>query len=398
VGWLQANDYDLADDMDSVLAPYVSFGAHFVALRLSNDMETGDIEPLGLRYAGSKPMIPIQLTSVAATPDMRVETFVFGDARAVPDNYLHVQINEAAIDWFTGGSNYEDVITGAANEAGGQAFATDYAGPADMMRGTLYVEGRYDVAALASAADPIAFMDQIMSQGFPADGALLNVLESCITVPAGVDPQDFFNCVECYAEDIDYDSFDSGSCAETVEEFLVEPMRNAEALFDYAYLTRMTSSVSPEEMTLDPMFVVNHDMGDVSIEHKADLFYECTNGEAWSDALRRIELADGRTIMVPSEAWFWENDMTYGELLESITSYNALIIEETSAEGQPNVMWDLNDAVDEELGEFNADVIASAMGEDDEEEAGGCGCSTGAAPIAGAWWLVALIGLVSRRR
>jgi hypothetical protein len=164
VSWLQANDYDVEDDMDAVLAPYVSSGAHFVALRLSNDKDAGDIAPLGMRYEGSKPMIPIQLTAIAATPDMRLETYVFSDGRAVPDNYLHVQINEAAIDWFTYGGNYEDVITGAANEAGGQAFATDFAGSPSFMRGTIFVEGRYDPASLAVYSDFADFMGGVMSQ------------------------------------------------------------------------------------------------------------------------------------------------------------------------------------------------------------------------------------------
>ena len=43
----------------------------------------------------------------------------------------HVQINEAAIDWLNRGSNYSDVVSQAADEAGGRAFATDYAGSVD---------------------------------------------------------------------------------------------------------------------------------------------------------------------------------------------------------------------------------------------------------------------------
>jgi hypothetical protein len=45
------------------------------------------------------PTIPIVPTSVAASPDMGLAVHVLGQSRAVPLNYLHVQVNEAAIDW-----------------------------------------------------------------------------------------------------------------------------------------------------------------------------------------------------------------------------------------------------------------------------------------------------------
>ena len=34
-----------------------------------------------------------------------------------------------AIDWVGGGQNYADVVSQAVDEAGGQAFVTDFAGP-----------------------------------------------------------------------------------------------------------------------------------------------------------------------------------------------------------------------------------------------------------------------------
>jgi hypothetical protein len=236
------------------------------------------------------------------------------------------------------------------------------------------------------------------SQSYPATEELLNVLGGCIEVPAGVDPQDFFNCVECYA--YDNSTFNPEQCAADLESNIVEPLRNAEAVLEHDTMTRLTSSVSPDEMTLDPMFVVNHDMGDVSQEHRSDLTYRCENGEDWYTALRELELADGRIIVVPSEEWFADNDMTYGELIETLTTHNALIIEETSAQGQPEVIFDLNDEVDEEIGNFNDDVLAaSGMGDDeDSNDKGGCGCNAGTLPAAGGLWLLGALSLVARRR
>jgi hypothetical protein len=136
ITWLQDNGYQIPDALESVLAPYVANRRHFVALRLSSGNDTGDLVPLGMRYPGTQPSIPIQLTSVAATPDMQLVTYVLGDARAVPTNYLHVELNEAAIDWFSYGTNYLDVLSRAADEAGGHAFATEFAGSTQNLRGS----------------------------------------------------------------------------------------------------------------------------------------------------------------------------------------------------------------------------------------------------------------------
>ena len=393
--WLQEAGYDLPDTLDSALAPYVSFGAYFVALKLAKDEDVGDIAPLGMTYAGSRPMIPITLTSIAATPDMRLETYVFGKHRAVPDNYLHVQINEAAIDWFTGGSNYERAITLAADEAGGQAFATDYAGPTDRLKGALYTEGRYDTDALARQEDPISFMNEIMRQGFPADNVLLEVLQDVMPPPDGVDAQDFYNCVECYADLLEDYDFDSIRAAAAIEERLVDPLRRAEALFDHAWVSRLTSSISPVEMTIDPMFVFNPDMGEVALEHQADLYIMCGLGGTYWNSLRRLELADGRLIYVPSEEWLAERGLTYAEFIEGLTSHYAKIIEDASESGEPTVLFDLYEAGDPDLDAWNA---SQEPGGAEEASAKGCGCSSTQSGAVGGLTLLALLVGARRRR
>ena len=64
-------------------------------------------------------------TAMAALDDMGVKLWVLGKSRAVPTTYLHLEINEALINWFNPGSNYNDVIIAAADEAGGMGFVTD---------------------------------------------------------------------------------------------------------------------------------------------------------------------------------------------------------------------------------------------------------------------------------
>lgn len=71
--WLQDEQYDLPDALDPVLEPYVAQNQYFVALKLAAGNDVGDLTPLGLRYHASQPSIPIQLTSIAATPNMHLE-------------------------------------------------------------------------------------------------------------------------------------------------------------------------------------------------------------------------------------------------------------------------------------------------------------------------------------
>ncbi|MCH9003239.1 MAG: DUF2330 domain-containing protein, partial [Planctomycetes bacterium] len=130
--WLDENGYDLSDRGAELIAPYVEEGMNFVALRLQQDKGVGDLQPLIMRYQSERPMIPIRLTAVAAQQDMGVIVWLLGDARAVPINYLHVTPNYTRLNWYAGTFNayasYQGLITAAMNEAGGQGFATDYAG------------------------------------------------------------------------------------------------------------------------------------------------------------------------------------------------------------------------------------------------------------------------------
>jgi hypothetical protein len=391
--WLQDNGFDLPDDLDPALAPYVASGSYFVALKLAKDQDAGDIAPLGMRYPGSAVSVPIQLTSIAATPDMRLEVYLLGEGRGVPDNYLHVRINEAAIDWLDGGSNYELAVTRAADEAGGQAFATDYAGPTNRMRGVLYSD-RWDTSRLATLDDPIAFMAEVIRQGLPSGDALLEALRDTMPPPRGVDAQSFYNCVSCYAHRLDDYTFDPAAAAAAIEERVVAPLRHADELFQsHPQLSRLTSSISPLEMTVDPVFVYNLDMGEVPLEHEADLTYLCGAGLTHDQSNRRLVLADGRELLIPSQDWLDDYGLTYGELIEQGTTHYALVIEDTSASGEPVVVVDATEDAQSDVDDLN-DLVRWNSPEP-AVEAQTCGCRSTPHPLSG---LGALLGLLALRR
>ncbi|MBX2803393.1 MAG: DUF2330 domain-containing protein [Myxococcales bacterium] len=391
--WLQSNGYLLPDELDPVLTPYVADDSYFVALKMAKDSEDGNLAPLAMRYAGDLASVPIQLTSIAATEDMRLRAYVFGDARAVPDSYHHVQVNDLVIDWFNFGNNWEDAITVAADEAGGHAFATDYSGPADILKDMLYRDGQYDIERLALATDPFRFFQEIQNQGFAGDATILALFQQFLPMPQelvddGVDPQSFYNCLECYRKQVEQIPFDSAAFAAALDEFVVTPLRQAQEMVDaHSRLTRLTSSVSPVEMTVDPTFVFNSDMTQtVEQQRSATLQLLCGWGEPWQEAPRKLVLADGRVYELPSQQWFWENNLTEYEYLQDLMDVYALIIEDTSDEGEPLVIFDGTE-----------DAIAAADDFNDPNQVAGCGCQS-TAPTGMAASMLLALGLVVRRR
>lgn len=390
--WLQANGYSLPDNLDGVLAPYIADEAYFVALKLAKDQSVGALQPISLRYPGTTPSIPIQLTSVAATPDMRLHVYVLGEKRSVPDSYLHVKINDLVVDWFSYGSNYEDAITVAANEAGGQAFATDYAGTSDVMHEVLFRPGQYDIGLLASSSDAYVFFDRLLQMGFVGDAQMLELFREFLPIPssANVDEQSFYNCLECYSSIVDTIPFDAAAFAAAIDERIVTPLHDAQQMFDdNPALTRLTSSVSPVEMTVDPTFVFNPDMEQVvSQDRRASLEILCGFGGDWDTSPRKLVLADGRSYDLPSQEWFRNAGTTEYEYLSELMTVYALVIEDTSASGQPDVIADHTQAAFDAAQAFNeqtADNLAT-----------GCGCdSSGGAAVS---LLLPLAALGLRRR
>ena len=390
--WLQDNDFDLPDALSPALDPYVAEQSYFVAMRLANDKSSGDNQPIGMRYPSDAISIPIQLTSIAATPDMRVETYVLGDYRAVPESYLHVQINEAAIDWFGGAWNYEEVVTQAANEAGGHAFATDYAGDAAIMADA-FDGDRYDTAPIAAATDPVEAMELVMSQ-FAGTTMLMSILSEFMPPPEGLEAQDFYNCVACFELPADY-AWDPVGLADALQERIVEPLLHADELFaTHPHLTRLTSSLDAVEMTVDPTFVLNSDMKQqVDHVHEAKVLMYCGDGGDWSESSREIVFADGRSIRLPSEDWLDSQGMTELDFMERLSDKAALVIEQTAASGEPIVIADYNAWADEQAYDLSTEARAIAA---EEAEAKGCGCD--ATTGGGAAGLLGLVGLVGLRR
>ena len=330
--WLAANDYIIPATAAPLVESYVLMGdeMHFVAFKLQKDRTVGEIAPVVLKYDDTQPMIPIQLTAIATQPDLGVTVGLLGDARAVPENYLHVLINEARIDWLSGGSNYDALINDAMDEAGGQAFTTEFAGASDLFANAFFTEGQMETSQLALTADPVSFFGLVQSEGFAADAQLLEIIGRCIPIPAslvasGVDQRTFLNNMESYRSELAGFDFDEAARANELEASIVAPLRHAQELFDRVpYFTRLHTSLSAEEMTVDPVFAFNSEMGDVDNVHRATAVMICANDGDYNAGPIVVTLSDGREVLT-----------SYSASGQLDAMPGAASLEQTSATGAP---------------------------------------------------------------
>ena len=295
--WLQDNDYLLTDRGRDLIEPYVLAGMKFVALKLRSGESSGSIQPLIMKYPSVKPMVPIRLTAVAAEDDMGVIVWVVNDARAIPENYEHVTPNYTKLDWYSGSANayasYQTLITDAMNEAGGQGFATDYAGPLNdaihsSLTGGEVVEN--NLVQLDAIANNAQYVTNSLFITTDFAGALAS-LPSILPLPEGFDTNLYFDSNQLESvftpEELQQARIDVRASIVMRE---LEPIRNGVALLPQdAYITRMYTTLSADEMTVDPTFNYNATMPEQSRQREAQLNASCNNDVSqWS-----LTLGDG---------------------------------------------------------------------------------------------------------
>ena len=380
--WLDENGYQIPEATDATLAPYVEMGAAFVAVKLLPDRDAGDVSPLRLSFPGDRPAIPIVPTSVAADPDMGIIVHVIGQSRAIPVNYRHVIINEAAIDWQGGGQNYADVVSQAADEANGKAFATDFAGRGGVM---LRVMGQRQLDAVRAAETSRDIVEalNLWDLFWNPDADLQRLVSTGILLPDDISLQDFLNCPDCY--DDRGIEIDGAALADALEREYDAPREQLNALFEQnPYLTRLYSTLSPAEMTLDPEFAFNPDLGEVPNNRVAVQRVGCDF---------EGNLRFGRAVIeTPSGIRFRLQDgvnpnvirRQAGETVRGMGVPGAQVIQRTLTAGPAEVQSDRTPDIEE--------MNPIALND------GGCACDAAEGSAPTAFGLLALLGLVGLRR
>jgi hypothetical protein len=353
-------------------------------------------------------MIPIVLTSVAADPDMGVLVWVLGQSRAIPRNYFHTIINDALINWLDAGSNYVEVITRAVDEADGHhSFVTEYAGSCAPMVDLLDYPGRFgDLNELRTITDAIAYVDYLMYNGYAVfsffgaqfSSQILTILQRDLPVPSallesGITPNDYYTNLSWYlgwyrdenpGQFVDLDlEFDPILLTDELEQRVVQPTLDAGQMFrENPYMTRMFTTLSPEEMTKDPVFSFNPDLPDVSNIHEATLTYFCgfgSNDQGTTPA--QLVTEQGWVLSMPDgEASFeWPGvDMPASQFTQVLRE-----------EGQPETVGDNTATINSVIEQFSASLSG-----------GGCTVdgSTGKKGLSGLFLIGFVAAMIIRRR
>ncbi len=322
VDWLDNNGYQSVDTAPDILQEYVEKNHVFVALKLRGGAGVEEIHPIVVRYKGDEPCVPIKLTRVAAVEDMGIRTFFLGTDRFVPTNYKHVRLNPFKLDWPNQGSNYNELVARAVDSkvANGQAFVTEYAGTNSVVSRGGFYRPVWATAKL-NDIDPTLVVDELQAVNLMAcygnfdcdyfHPLLKPILNEYLPRPAGVSEGEFYSCLSCYSDQIDTMAWDAQQFAADFDERIVQPAKKADALFDqFDYLTRMYTTMSPVEMTLDPMFHQHKGLDDVSRRRIATRRILCDGNDVYS-------VPDGEEVALKSpQQWPEFEKMPLAEVIE----------------------------------------------------------------------------------
>jgi len=363
--WLLDNGFEPDEEAPPIFQEYLSRGYAFVAIKLHPGAGINEIHPLVVRYPGNEPCVPLKLTRIAATEDMVVRTFFLGNERVYPTSYKHVVLNESRLDWLQLGANYMEVVSRAVDSptANGRAFVTEYAGTSSVVATTGIHSSSWNSAAFGPLAPPEVvptLQEQGLIQCSSAQSCssthplVFPLLDRYLPPPAGVAPADFYACITCFEGQADFSLWDGPSFASEVESLIVAPGRHALEILAVPYLTRMITTISPSEMTEDPMFA---ELGGETMdsERSVTLRRTCEGNQV-------AELPDGRQLALPSRLSWPDVDarMPWAERVEDY------------ATGELIVLMDGTPTIDQQIHAWNA-----AEQRDDtssQRQASGCSC------------------------
>lgn len=346
--WLAAEGFDLSDRGRELIAPYVAAGMYFVTLKLRQDQGTGDIQPIILQYTSTKPMIPIRLTAVAAQPNMGIIAWILGPARAVPLNFLQVTPNYTRLNWYAGSQNayasYQTLITAAMDEAGGHGFATDYAGTdfsfiEQLPTTQQLTDALTEVANNANDAEVIAKLlndAQFFNKSpFPST-KILESLGRTLPLNPG-QSQNIYTNQPLLESNFDATILNTARTTLIEElEKLIKPLEASLAIFaDNPYVSRLYTTLSAEEMTIDPIFDFNYDLPDQPRQREATRHSQCINQQnQWTLTLGKGTHREGEVVINA----FTEPGASTIPIASQVDQVAVWLAETTTSEGLPEII------------------------------------------------------------
>ena len=372
IDWLTKEGYDVGKTGPDVLRPYLADGLNLLAIRLTKGSMTGSIRPVMITYESDLPSIPIRPTAVAANDDMGVLVWVLGNTRAMPSNYKGLELNDALIDWFNPNNNYNKVVSLAADEAMGQGFVTEYAGKVSDFKNQTgfaviqpYQLQSWDQFMAMQFSDAVSMIQQAQGNWQGYDG-MDDALQKAVVLPDTVAFEDFKNCPQCFINEPGL-TFDTTEYLKQLYKLVIKPLLDTQDLIDtHSYVTRLYTTMSADEMTLDPVFDFNADLDDVSNIHTAQRKVLCDDkNQDFTTAPWDVEFPQG--IVHGTQAGVWP--------IKIDDQPAALKILEYAKKGQGKVVEDRTDDVLKLLAKNGKPIIKPGTGGSGGTSSGGGGSS-----------------------
>lgn len=135
IQWLLDNGYRITSPMEPYIERYTAEGLKFLALKLLETADVTNLKPFRFTLPGSAPSIPLRMTALAAEPEMSIVAFVLGQERYEGKNWPNLEIEDDQIRYnpfafsFPIATNWPKLVAQAVDEAGGQGWVTEFAGP-----------------------------------------------------------------------------------------------------------------------------------------------------------------------------------------------------------------------------------------------------------------------------
>ncbi|MCC6624583.1 MAG: DUF2330 domain-containing protein [Deltaproteobacteria bacterium] len=292
--WLGDNGYFQDPAARPLLAHYIEDGWQFVAVRLANGSDLGDVRPLVLTLGESAPCVPLRLTSIAANDDMPILVWVLGPGRAIPKNFLHAVVNEQALT-FPGGAEYQAIVSRAIDDASGRAWVTEHAGPTTELAGLLMTSAlRQSILRV----DSLRALADLVGGGLVNGPTLRGILLAELVPDEAIRPEFEANPVGFLGDDRVTLAHDLATLLGRIDEELLAPLDEVQALLSGAKtVTRFFTTIDPSEMTRDPIFAFNPELPDVARAH--GITVETIVDRSCNGSFR-VTYTDGRSVTVPA--------------------------------------------------------------------------------------------------
>ncbi len=279
VSWLRDHGYDVPVGAEPRLEEYAAARHVFLAVRMSSSASMATVRPLTVRLPTSEACLPIRLTAISTIDDLPIHTYFLGRARVTPRNYSVAEPVLGSVALWQGRDSYERHADLAIDALGGHAFATVYSGATPLV--PIELE---DVRDLAEVTDAAQYLQRLIERGYPAtDLVMREVLARHLpSQRAGFTDAQYWQCLlraasadECGGTPLDLDPV---LLAADMHASVTVPRMNAQRMIErLPVLTRLYTSMSDFEMDVDPVFVADEGLEEVSNVHVLPIESQCSD-------------------------------------------------------------------------------------------------------------------------